>query len=85
VLSRFWWAVFNYHDRQESVAEATVRAGQAADLLIGHADDDRVVVLVAHGYFNFMIGRALIARGWRRKLDQGYRYWAFRRFEPPGR
>ena len=83
VLSRFWWAVFNYHDRQESVAEATVRAGKAADRLSDYAADDRVVVLVAHGYFNFMIGRALIARGWRRKVDQGYRYWAFRRFEPP--
>ena len=85
VLSRFWWAVFNYHDRQESVAEATNRARRAADQLIGEAEDDRVVVLIAHGYFNFMIGRALIARGWRRSLDQGYRYWAFRRFEPPTR
>lgn len=83
VLSRFCWAVFNYHDGQETVAQATARARRVADLLIDRADDDRIVVLVAHGYFNFMVGRALIARGWRRKLDQGYRYWAFRRFEPP--
>ena len=82
VLSRFCWAVFDYHDGQESVAEATVRAARAADLLGARADDEHVVMLVAHGYFNFMIGRALIARGWRCKVDQGYRYWAFRRFEP---
>jgi broad specificity phosphatase PhoE len=81
VLSRFCWAVFNYHDGQETVAQATSRARAVADLLIERAGDERVVVLVAHGYFNFMIGRALVARGWRRKLDQGYRYWAFRRFE----
>ena len=85
VLSRFCWAVFNYHDGEESVAEARVRARRVADLLIERAGDGRVVVLVAHGYFNFMVGRALIGRGWRRRLDQGYRYWAFRRFEPPRR
>jgi broad specificity phosphatase PhoE len=85
VLSRFCWGVFNYHDGQESVADATIRARRAADLLIARADDEQVVVVVAHGYFNFMVGRALVARGWRRKVDQGYRYWAFRRFEPVSR
>ncbi len=42
-------------------------------------------MLIAHGYFNFMIGRALVAQGWRRTLDQGFQYWAARRFEPPRR
>ena len=39
------------------------------------------VVVTAHGFFNFMIGRALKRRGWRLSLSQGYKYWSTRRFE----
>lgn len=83
VVSRFWWQVFDYHDGQETYAQACVRAVRAADVLIARAAADGDVVLVAHGYFNFMIGRELVARGWRRTLNQGFRYWSARRFEPP--
>jgi broad specificity phosphatase PhoE len=85
VVARFWWAVFDYHDGQESHAEAQARAREAAARLAGQAAADGDVLLIAHGYFNFMIGRALIARGWRRDLDQGYKYWSYRRFTPPRR
>jgi broad specificity phosphatase PhoE len=83
VLSRFCWQALNYHDGQESVAQARDRAGRAADLLAGRAQGGEIIVLIAHGYFNFMIGQALTARGWRRTLDQGFKYWRARRFEPP--
>lgn len=83
VLSRIWWRVFNYHDGQESRAQAKARARRAAAALTALAEGGEDVVLIAHGYFNFMIGRALVARGWRRTLDQGFQYWAVRRFEPP--
>jgi len=83
VLSRLSWSAFNYHDGQESRAQAAVRAGQAADALIAQAAKGEDVMLVAHGYFNYMIGRALAARGWRRTLDQGFRYWSARRYEAP--
>ena len=83
VVSRFWWQAFNYHDGQESFAEAKARAERAATLLSELTESGDTVALIAQGYFNYMIGRALIARGWRRVLDQGFQYWAARRFEPP--
>jgi broad specificity phosphatase PhoE len=83
VLSRFCWWAFDYHDGQESVAEAELRARRAADHLAGRVAAGEEVVLIAHGFFNAMIGRALAARGWRKTLDQGFRYWSARRFEPP--
>jgi broad specificity phosphatase PhoE len=83
VVSRFWWRVFDYHDGQESRAEAAARATAAARVLAARAAGGGDVMLIAHGYFNFMIGRALAAQGWRRTLDQGFRYWSAHRFEPP--
>jgi broad specificity phosphatase PhoE len=83
VLSRFCWQVFRYSDGQESHALAQARARRAADILAAHATDGGTVVLIAHGYFNFMIGRALMAKGWRRTQGHGYKYWSARRFEPP--
>jgi len=39
------------------------------------------VLVLAHGYFNTMIGLSLQRDGWKLKSSQGYRYWAMRRFE----
>jgi broad specificity phosphatase PhoE len=83
VLSRFCWQAFDYHDGQESYGEARLRARAAARALTDAAAGGQDVVLIAHGYFNFMIGRVLMAQGWRRTLDQGFKYWCARRFEPP--
>jgi broad specificity phosphatase PhoE len=83
VVSRFWWRVFDYHDGQESWLQARERARDAAALLAERAAAGEDVLLIAHGYFNYMIGQALIARGWRRTVDQGFAYWSARRFEPP--
>lgn len=81
VVSRFWWHVFNHHGGQETRAQAEVRAGQAADLLIDAATGGREVVVFAHGYFNHMVGVCLKARGWRLAENQGFKYWSQRRFE----
>jgi broad specificity phosphatase PhoE len=81
-LSRFWWWYFNFHHAgQESRAEAEARADVAAAMLIAHAETGRDVVILAHGFFNFMIGRALKARGWRMTFSEGFRYWSTRKFE----
>jgi len=40
------------------------------------------VLLLAHGYFNHMIGTALKKRGWALVENHGFKYWAVRRFEP---
>jgi len=82
-LARFWWWWFNHHEEEESRRQAQRRAAAAADRLIALAEDGADVLLVAHGFFNAMIGRALLARGWRRTLGRGYRYWSVRRFERP--
>lgn len=81
VVARLWWHLFNRHEASETRVEAEARAERAADLLILQAGQGRDVLLLAHGYFNHMIGRALKARGWSLTLDQGFKYWSQRRFE----
>lgn len=80
-IARFWWWFFNHHEGQETRRQAEGRADQAALLLIDLASAGEDVVLLAHGFFNFMIGRALKRRGWRLASSQGYKYWSVRRFE----
>lgn len=79
-FARFWWWFFDHHGGQETRRQAEVRATQAADMLIAHAAGGRDVVVLAHGFFNYMIGRALKRRGWRLAASDGYRYWSMRRF-----
>lgn len=81
VISRFWWWMFNHHDHQESRAEAQARADEAARQLVALAATGQDVLVVAHGFFNTMIGVALRRLGWRCTEDGGFRYWAARRFE----
>jgi broad specificity phosphatase PhoE len=83
VISRVCWWLLNHHAGQESRREAEGRARAAADLLAESAARGEAVLVIAHGYFNLMIGSVLERRGWRRTLDQGFRYWCARRFEPP--
>jgi broad specificity phosphatase PhoE len=79
-FARFWWWFFNHHEGQETRAQAQVRAGQAAAMVVEMAESGQDVLIVAHGFFNTMIGEALKARGWRCTEDQGYRYWKARIF-----
>ena len=81
VIARFWWWWFNHHDHQETRAEAHERADEAAYQLIELAASGQDVLVVAHGFFNFMVGRALARHGWRRVEKGGYGYWAASRFE----
>jgi broad specificity phosphatase PhoE len=80
-VARFWWWVFDHHEGQETKAEAKARARRAAQDLIGMAGDGRDVLLLAHGFFNHMIGTELQRLGWRCVKDQGFHYWSVRRFE----
>ena len=80
-LARFWWWFFNHNEGQETRAQALRRAEDAADLLAGLAETGQDVVVLAHGFFNYMIGRALRRRGWRLTSSEGYKYWSTRRFE----
>ena len=81
VISRIWWHAFNHHEGQETRAEAEVRADQAARILIARAGEGQDVLVLAHGYFNHMVGQRLKAHGWRLAHNQGFKYWSQRRYE----
>jgi hypothetical protein len=80
-IARFWWWFFNHHEDQESRGQAEARADEAAAMLERRAAAGEDVVVLAHGFFNFMIGRALKRRGWRLVHSEGWKYWSMRRFE----
>jgi broad specificity phosphatase PhoE len=80
-LARVSWWFFNHHEGQETRSEAEARADKAAALLIGLAASGEDVVVLAHGFFNFMVGRSLRRMGWRLASSEGYKYWSMRRFE----
>ncbi len=79
-FARFWWWFFNHHGGQETRKEAEARAGQAADLLIELAASGQDVLVLAHGFFNWMIADALKQRGWAKIVDEGHAYWSIKRF-----
>jgi broad specificity phosphatase PhoE len=74
VVSRLLWHA-GFHPGIESSRDARKRAVQATDLLIERAKRTGVVALVAHGYFNWMIGRQLRRRGFSRTGSHRARYW----------
>jgi broad specificity phosphatase PhoE len=80
-IARVWWWYFDHHDGQETRGQAEARAAQAAALVADLAREGQDVLVVAHGFFNTMVGEALKRQGWRCTEDQGFRYWRARRFE----
>ncbi len=81
VVARFWWWFFDHNEGQETKAQAEVRAAKAADALERHAASGKDVLVLAHGFFNGMIGVELARRGWRCTRDKGFKYWSARKFE----
>jgi broad specificity phosphatase PhoE len=82
VISRVSWWVGGHKD-EESRPEAKARSIRAARLLHDVAFGGADVLLVAHGFFNTMIGAELRRLGWRCVGGRGYRYWSARRYERP--
>ena len=80
-LARLRWVFSDRHDEVETHRQAKVRADEAAKLITGLAEEGQDVLVVAHGYFNHMVGRSLKAQGWRCVQDQGFRYWCSRKYE----
>jgi broad specificity phosphatase PhoE len=79
--ARLVW-YFGHSEGQETRRQAEQRADAAAERLIEAATGGATVLVLAHGFFNLMIGRALKRRGWRQLEGRGYTYWATRRFVP---
>jgi broad specificity phosphatase PhoE len=74
VVSRILWHA-GYHPEIENYRRAKHRAAQAADILIARANRDGATALVAHGYFNLIIGRELRHRGFRKSGSHRARFW----------
>ncbi|HEX2592881.1 MAG TPA: histidine phosphatase family protein [Rhizomicrobium sp.] len=74
VVSRILWHV-GYHPEIEGYRRSKHRASRAADILIARAREQGATVLVAHGYFNFLIGRELRRRGFVQNGSHKVHYW----------
>jgi broad specificity phosphatase PhoE len=74
VVSRILWHA-GFHPEIENPRQARRRAAKAADILIARAREAGAAALVAHGYFNWMIGRQLLKRGFSRAGIHQARYW----------
>jgi broad specificity phosphatase PhoE len=74
VVARILWHA-GYHPEIENYRRAKHRAAQAADILIARANRDGVTALVAHGYFNLIIGRELRHRSFRKSGSHRARFW----------
>ena len=80
-MARVWWWYLNHHVGQESRAQAEARADRAAAMLVEMAASGQNVVVMAHGFFNHLIGRSLRKQGWKLVESEGYKYWSMRRWE----
>ena len=75
VISRIMWHA-GYHPQIENYWRTRSRAARAADMLLAGAQENAgTAVLVAHGYFNAMIGRALRKRGFVRVGSHRPNFW----------
>jgi broad specificity phosphatase PhoE len=74
VVARVLWHV-GYYPEIENYRRAKHRAVHAADILVGRAKQDGSAALVAHGYFNFLIGRELRRRGFKKSGSHRAKFW----------
>jgi broad specificity phosphatase PhoE len=74
VVSRILWHV-GFHPRIENYRRSKNRAAQAADILMARARSDGAAALVAHGYFNLILGRELRRRAFRKTGWHRARFW----------
>lgn len=74
VMARILWHA-GYHPEIENYRRAKHRAVQAADILVKRARADGAAALVAHGYFNYIIGRELRRRGFRKSGSHRAQFW----------
>jgi broad specificity phosphatase PhoE len=74
VMARILWHA-GYHPEIENYRRAKHRASEAADILTHRAREEGIAVLVAHGYFNLMIGRELRRRGFHKSGSHRVRFW----------
>ncbi|HUB85580.1 MAG TPA: histidine phosphatase family protein [Rhizomicrobium sp.] len=74
VVSRLMWYA-GFSPKIEGYRRAKRRAVKAAEILIGRAAADGQTALIAHGYFNYLIGIELRRRGFKQTGTHKARYW----------
>ncbi|MEL7486506.1 MAG: histidine phosphatase family protein, partial [Pseudomonadota bacterium] len=80
-ISRSYWFFGYAPTGVETHRQSWGRVAQIAARLSDAAQDGDVV-LCAHGYLNWMIGRRLRSEGWRLvEHNGGNRYWSWRIYE----
>ena len=84
VLARICW-MCGFAGDVESQKAARIRAEKAADMLSDEAKDGKIVFVAAHGWFNRMMKKPLLRRGFRLVEDHGDYYWSYRRYERTGK
>jgi broad specificity phosphatase PhoE len=82
VMARILWHA-GYHPEIENYRRTKQRAKRAADILTERAREDGVAALVAHGYFNAILGRELRRRGLHRTGAHRVQYWNAVIYETP--
>lgn len=74
VVSRILWYA-GFSPRIEGYRRSKHRARKAADILMARAAADGAAALVAHGYFNYLIGRELRRRNFHQTGTHKAKYW----------
>jgi broad specificity phosphatase PhoE len=74
VVSRILWHA-GFHPQIENYRRSRHRAALACDILVARARAEGTAALVAHGYFNYLIGRQLRRRGFRQTGTHKARFW----------
>ncbi|MGH6878083.1 MAG: histidine phosphatase family protein [Rhizomicrobium sp.] len=74
VVARVLWHA-GYHPEIEDYRRAKRRGSEAADILMARARQDGAAALVAHGYFNLIIGRELRHRDFTKSGSHRARFW----------
>ncbi|VAX25292.1 hypothetical protein MNBD_NITROSPINAE04-421 [hydrothermal vent metagenome] len=69
-----WFA--GYGRNEKSIDTARARSVRACRLLIDQAIQKGSVGLIGHGVMNKLIGRNLLAEGWKRSIRSGNSYWS---------
>lgn len=83
VVSRLMWYA-GFSPKIEGYRKSKRRAKQAADILIKRAQTTGGTALVAHGYFNYLIGIELRRRGFVQAGRHKAKYWNDVTYERPG-
>ena len=69
------FVVTGYSRDCESVKEAKIRAGTAAEVLVEQAKEHFSVVLIGHGFLNRFIGNELHKKGLKRNERTSSKHW----------